>query len=199
MGRAESATIPLPVLEEEGEDIRYLTDKLCRLCELTKPIPEQDDVCEDCWALRMAGRAVVTCPFYLFEVQDPNVPDGRVPIELCYSCSFRSGWTEDLGPICNHPIAVDIVKRWEVELVHCPKESTLAQESRFVPLETTCKACRWHRGELVMEAGRYVYCGIPYEMTVRPAEKARGNRPETPSRDKTEKEPLAACRSRKGA
>ncbi len=115
MGRLESPTIPLPVQEEEGEEIRYLADKLCRLCELTKPIPEQDDVCEDCWALRMAGRAVVTCPFYLFEVQDPNVPDGRVPIELCYSCSFRSGWTEDLGPICNHPFAVDIVKRWEVE------------------------------------------------------------------------------------
>ena len=28
MGRLESATIPLPVLEEEGEEIRYLADKL---------------------------------------------------------------------------------------------------------------------------------------------------------------------------
>jgi hypothetical protein len=164
MGYPEPAGGLLPEVGDEAAEVRYLVPKLCRLCMLTKPIPEQDDVCADCWALRMAGQAVVRCPYYLFE--EPGVFEGgRAPIELCYSCAWRAGWTEELGPICNHPIAVNIADRWGVEVVLCPMESTLAGEGRWVPMET-CTGCQWHRGELTIEAERLVYCGIPYEMTV---------------------------------
>lgn len=153
----------LPQVGDEAAEVRYLVPKLCRLCTLTKSIPESDDVCADCWALRMAGRALVKCPYFLFE--EPGVYEGgRAPIELCYSCAWRVGWTEELGPVCNHPVAVNIADRWGLEVVLCPEESTLAGEGRWVPMET-CTGCRWHRGELTIESERFVYCGIPYEMT----------------------------------
>lgn len=196
MGRPNPAERLTPGQDGEAVEIRYIVPKLCRLCELTKPIPEQDDVCGDCWALRMAGRALVKCPFYLFE--EPGVYErGMVPIELCYDCAWRSGWTEELGTICNHPIAVTIKETWGVEVVHCPLESTLAGESRWVPMKV-CTGCRWHRGELVIETGRFAYCGVPYEMTVSPKEEVRQSKCGLPAKDEPSLDPEKVVARLKG-
>jgi hypothetical protein len=163
-----SSFAALASVDAQCEKTRFLEPKVCRLCTLTKPIPESDHACGDCWSLRMAGRALVTCPFYLFEATDLPSPDGKVPIELCYDCAHRDGWTEQLGPICNHPVAVSISELWGVEVVNCPETSSLAGESRWVPM-SRCKACRNYRGELINLTGRFTYCGIPHHNSVCPA------------------------------
>lgn len=150
---------------EVGKE-RYARLKVCRLCTLTKLVPEEDDVCGDCWALRMVGFASVSCPFFLFERKSPLFPAGRVPIETCYDCSFRKGWTERLEPVCGHPAAAIIVERRGVELVQCPEQSQKGAGSRLVPAHD-CKACLWFRGELVSRGGRFAYCSYPRPNRIR--------------------------------
>jgi hypothetical protein len=58
-----------------------------------------------------------------------------------------------------------------VEVVNCPETSSLAGESRWVPM-SRCKACRHYRGELINLAGRFTYCGIPHENSFCPATSA---------------------------
>ena len=165
----------------EGNLTVYMDLKRCSLCGQVKHIPEYDKICRDCWELRMVGRALVRCPFYLYEY--PNYfKDGMAPIELCYDCAFRSGWTEELGPICDHPIAVMVREQWDVVTVLCPKgepglinkDNPSPYEDAMVSMES-CKACPYHKGELQLGDMSSVYCGVPHEITQQETAPEGGN------------------------
>ncbi|KKM83415.1 hypothetical protein LCGC14_1309660 [marine sediment metagenome] len=152
---------------DQEPKLAYMEIKGCSLCNIRKPIAEYDTVCRDCWELRMVGRALVKCPFYMYE-SPQTFKDGMAPIELCYSCAHRAGWNEDLGPICNHPMAVLIRDTWGVLTVLCPKASAEAGDKATMVDLDFCKACEFHKGEIYIGGtDRYAYCGVPYERTIK--------------------------------
>jgi hypothetical protein len=151
----------------EEPRLAYMEIKGCSLCSTRKPIAEYDTVCRDCWELRMVGKALVKCPFFMYE-STQTFKEGMAPIELCYECAHRCGFNEDLGPICNHPMAVLIKDTWGVLTVLCPKASAEAGDRATMVDMDVCKACEFNRGELYLQGtDRYVYCGVPYESTVK--------------------------------
>lgn len=160
MKPASVAEEPRKGLECEMIEVRYSRLKICHFCTLTKLVPEEDNICKDCWALRMVDRALVACPFFQYEQGSLFFPDGRIPIEFCYDCAFRRGWTLKLGPVCSHPVAVDIFERWGIEIVKCPDDNYKSKNGAFVPV-FTCRTCSWYKGELTTEDGCFTYCGLP--------------------------------------
>lgn len=157
-GSLEAKNIRGP--ESEIDELRYSRFRVCHFCTLTKMIPEEDRICKDCWSLRMMGFALVACPYFQFEHVSLLYTDGKVPIEFCYDCAYRRGWTEELGPVCSHPVAVGVVETMGVKTVPCPERCSRGERA---PEASTsdCETCPWYRGELTTAEGRFAYCSWP--------------------------------------
>lgn len=168
--------------ESEVEELRYSRYRICHLCTLTKLIPEEDRICRDCWSLRMVGFVHVTCPYFQFEYVSPLYPDGMVPIEFCYDCAYRRGWTEELGPICSHPVAVGVAETMGVETISCPEQCSKGVGAPGVSM-SECAACTWYQGELTTVQGRFAYCSWPSHRPMKADAKEQDSRVRTRALD----------------
>ncbi len=171
---------------EDADEPRFSRYKVCQFCTLTRLIPEEDLICKDCWTLRMVGVALVTCPYFLYEQRTPRFPDGKVPVEVCYDCAYRRGWTERLAPVCTHPVAVQVQEEGRRAFVRCPGRLSKPLSRSSVP-EVSCKACPCYRGELCNPAGSFVYCSWPRPGALTPLH--TGGEAEGPSAGRVGSEP----------